>query len=68
LKTVSKTTSICGSIFDGFGTGFGGFSTPKMNSNRYQFQDRFLDAFWDQKIIQNDIFPLDYLGKGNFFL
>ena len=44
LKTVSKTTSIFGSIFDGFGIDLGGFSAPKIDQNRYQFRDRFLDG------------------------
>ena len=44
LKTVSKITSIFGSNFDGFGTDFGGFSAPKIDQNRYQFRDRFLDG------------------------
>ena len=45
LKTVSKITSIFGSNFDGFWTDFGGFSAPKIDQNRYQFRDRFLDGF-----------------------
>ena len=40
LKTVSKITS----IFDGFWTDFGGFSSPKIDQNRYQFRDRFLEG------------------------
>ena len=45
LKTVSKITSIFGSNFDGFWTDFGGFSAPKIDQNRYQFRDRFLEGF-----------------------
>ena len=30
--------------FDGFWTDVGGFSTPKIDQNRYQFRDRFLDG------------------------
>ena len=44
LKMVSKITSIFGSIFDGFGIDFGGFSAPKIDQNRYQFWNRFLDG------------------------
>ena len=44
LKTVSKITSIFGSNFDGFWTDFGGFSAPKIDQNRYQFRDRFLEG------------------------
>ena len=44
LKTVSKITSIFGSIFDGFWTDFGGFSAPKIDQNRYQIRDRFLEG------------------------
>ena len=44
LKTVSKITSIFGWNFDGFWTDFGGFSAPKIDQNRYQFRDRFLDG------------------------
>ena len=44
LKTVSKITSIFGSNFDGFWTDFEGFSAPKIDQNRYQFQDRFLEG------------------------
>ena len=45
LKTVSKITSIFGSMFDGFGTEFGGFSAPKIDQNRYQFRGRFLEGW-----------------------
>ena len=45
LKTVSKTTSIFGSIFDGFWTDFGSFPAPKIDQHRHQFRDRFLDGF-----------------------
>ena len=44
LKTVSKITSIFGWNFDGFWTDFGGFSASKIDQNRYQFRDRFLDG------------------------
>ena len=44
LKTVSKITSIFGSNFDGFWTDFGGFSASKIDQNRYQFRDRFLEG------------------------
>ena len=39
-----KITSIFGSICDGFWTDFGGFSAPKIDQNRYQFRDRFLEG------------------------
>ena len=44
LKTVSKITSIFGSNFDGLWTDFGGFSARKIDQDRYQFRDRFLDG------------------------
>ncbi len=44
LKTVLKITSIFGWNFDGFWTDFGGFSAPKIDQNRYQFRNRFLEG------------------------
>ena len=31
-------------MFDGFWTELGGFSAPKIDQNRYQFRDRFLEG------------------------
>ena len=54
LKTVSKITSIFGSNFDGFWTDFGSFSAPKIDQNRYQFRNRFLERakkrLWDRQV------------------
>ena len=44
LKTVSKITSILDRIWMDFGPIFGGFSAPKIDQNRYQFRDRFLEG------------------------
>ena len=44
LETVSKITSIFGSIFDGFWIDFGSFSASKIDQNRYQFRDRFWEG------------------------
>ena len=44
FETVSKITLIFGSNFDGFWTDFGGFSASKIDQNRYQFRDRFLEG------------------------
>ena len=44
-KRYRKKTSIFRSIVDGFGIDFGSFSIPKIDQNRYQFRDRFLEGF-----------------------
>ena len=44
LETVSKITSNFGSMFDGIWIEIEGFLAPKLDQNRYQFRDRFLEA------------------------